>query len=395
MVKILFINSIYPNGSTGKIIKSIGDYASLKGCKTYYAYGYGKVTKNNEYVINTYLDVKLSIIKTRLFGKHGFYNKRNTKNFLNWINVIKPDIVHLHNVHGHYVNIELLFDHLKKTNTQIIWTMHDCWAFTGHCAHFLSLNCNKWKSGCYECKGLNTYPITYIRDPSKHNWYIKKKLFESYPKLTIVSPSQWLQNQLKESFLSKNQIIRINNGIDLSIFNSSKKYNNKEFVILGFVEKWSNPLNNELIKRLDNMLPKDSKLILVGNKKWTHSSKLVTNAIRQDKIHSMIEMSKLYSRVDLFINLTREDTFPTVNIESLACGTPVATLDSGGSLEIIDKSTGVVIENDLKKLIEFIDFYRINKKTVIASCIKRASNLYDNNIMNERYYNLYMKLSKR
>lgn len=393
MPKILFVNSVFPDGSTGNIIKNISNYISKKGFECYYAYSCGKERKSNEYIINSRLDIKLSILQTRILGRHGFYNVYNTKKLIKWIDQISPDIIHLHNIHGHYINVKILFDYICYRNIQVVWTMHDCWAFTGHCAHYEAIECNKWINGCNNCKGLKQYPITYFIDPSLKNWEVKKKIFTNYKDIKIVAPSNWLLKQLKNSFFKYYDLRLINNGIDFNNFYPNKYFRQENLIVLGFVDKWKHPKNKKIIDMLNGMLPENTQLVLVGDKNWSIEVSIVKNAIRKERIADIKQMQKLYSSMDIFINLTREDTFPTVNIESLACGTPVITTNVGGSPEIITDETGMIIDEytDIKK---FVNYYMENREIVREKCVKRAKDNFDKLEMQNQYYNLYKEILK-
>ena len=401
-IKVLQINSVYGCGSTGTIMKLIANQIESAGGESYVAYGRGALTGDNFFVINTTFQQKLSILKTRIFGMHGFYNIHGTRKLIKWIDKIKPDIVHLHNIHGHYINIELLFDYLSKYKIKVIWTLHDCWPFTGHCSHFASLKCEKWKTGCSKCANLRSYPRTYLFDTSKIGWEKKNRIFNQIDddNLVFASTSDWVKSIQETSFLSKYKCYTINNGIDLNIFKPHQDINlrssicdNSEFLILGFANKWLLDDNIETLMFLDRELPKDIKILLIGSQnhpEWLPKSRFkVIGFVKDAEL-----LAKYYSISDVFVNLTHEDTFPTVNIESLACGTPVITNDVCGSSEIIDTDTGISVQeycND-ELLNAIMKIYRCGKSAYFDKCVQRANKLYNKENNYKKYIDLYRRI---
>ena len=242
-MKIVQINS-FSNGSTGKIMMSIHKELLNKGHDSYVVWGRGRKSENeHEIFLNDKIGVYRHVLSSRLTGKTGFYSKKSTKKLLKKLDEIKPDIVHLHNIHGYYINIEMLFNYLKKNNIRVIWTLHDCWAFTGQCPHFAAAKCDKWKTECKKCPMIHEYPRTF-KDNSNWNYKKKKELFTGL-NMTIVTPSKWLANLVKESYLKDYQVKVINNGVDTDVFKPTpsdfrKKYNLKDKkIILGVASVWT------------------------------------------------------------------------------------------------------------------------------------------------------------
>ena len=230
-MKILQINSVCGIGSTGRIATDIHNILIEQGHESYIAYG-RDLPKNcdNAIRIGTKIDNYTHVAKTRLLDKHGFGSKQATIEFIESVKELNPDIIHLHNIHGYYINIEILFNYLKEANKPVVWTLHDCWSFTGHCSHFDYIGCNKWRTGCFDCPQKQEYPKSILVDNSKWNYNKKKAIFNGLKKLTIVTPSNWLAELVGDSFLKKYEIITINNGIDTAIFKLRKsgfryKYN--------------------------------------------------------------------------------------------------------------------------------------------------------------------------
>lgn len=399
-MKILQINSYYKYGSTGNIVFDITKNLKTTNIEAYVAAGNVKCSTDQVYIIKTKFGWLLSVLMSRILGKPGFYDRYSTKKLIKWIKEIQPDIIHLHNIHGFYLNVELLFGYLKSSGIKTIWTLHDCWPLTGHCAHYEYVGCNKWKTGCHDCEQLKIYPISYV-DRSRNNYMNKKRIFSSLPsnQLTLVAPSSWLKNQIKSSYLNKYKTEVINNGIDLSVFyprNSDfkKKYNlvGKKIllsVVFGYnIRKGLDHLN-DLIHYLND----DYKIIVVGiqkkDKKYFNENILVL-----ERTSNQEELAELYSCADVFLNLTLEDTFPTVNLEALACGTPVITYKTGGSPECIDAMTGMVVpKGDIFSLYDaIIKVTSYGKKKYSKFCVDRANQFFNKSLMVNNYISLYNSL---
>ncbi len=358
-MKILQINSIYPIRSTGRIVKELEDIQREQGYEPYIACGQSMVKKDNVYTIGTPLYNKLSILKTRLFGKHGFYNRRATKKLLKHIDAINPDIIHLHNIHGHYLNVKLLFEYIKKHNIPVVWTLHDCWSFTGHCAYFDVVGCDKWKNGCSNCPAKHQYPITKIFDRSRGNYKAKKELFSNVEKLHIVTPSKWLMDLCKESFLKKYPVSVLHNGIETDTFTFSESDIKKElkiedkFVILGIIGNFKSHKGGKDFLKLSEMIGKDEVIVLLSLEE--NPEDIPSNIIPLPKTSDDKLLAKIYSMADVFVNPTMQDNFPTVNIEAISCSTPVVTYNSGGSAESQCEGTGFVVEKgDIKGIYDAV-----------------------------------------
>lgn len=316
------------------------------------------------------------------------------------IDILKPDIIHLHNIHGYYINIELLFNYLKKANIHVVWTLHDCWAMTGHCTHFMSVNCNKWKTNCNTCPLKNEYPASLYFDQSNKNFFQKKGLFTGVESMTLVPVSDWLGGVVKESYLNKYPIVRIYNGIDLDLFFPRnveclrKKIGvENKTVILGVASVWDKRKGLADFLRLSDLLKADEVVILVGVSQKIINT-LPENIIGIRKTERVKELSDFYSLADVYLNLTWEDNFPTTNLESLACGTPVITYKTGGSPESITSDTGFVVDQgDLLSVRRSIDMIKSKSKAYYTNnCRNRAMNLYDKDTQFEHYFNLYNRL---
>lgn len=349
-MRVLQINTVYGRGSIGRIMMGIHKALLEEGHESYVAYGRNLVLNHPEAIrIGTDFDVYAHVLLTRLFDLHGFGSKRATKSFLRKVEEMNPDVIHLHNIHGYYINIELLFDYLKEKQKPVVWTLHDCWAFTGHCAYFDYVGCYKWKSGCYNCPQKKKYPSSYLMDNSKRNFERKKKLFNGIKKMLIVTPSKWLADLVKESFLKEYPVEVIPNGIDTNVFKPTRgdfrsKYNLEEkFIILGVANVWEERKGLRYFLELAGMLREDEVIVLVGLKK-NQIKKLPAKIVGIERTNSAKELAEIYTTADVFLNPTLEDNYPTVNLEAQACGTYVITFDSGGAKEtILSANSGFVV----------------------------------------------------
>jgi len=364
-MKVLQINSLCGVRSTGRIASDLSNVLESKGHECLVAYGREPVSGDVAKIrIGTNFDVYCHAIKSRITDKQGFYSTKATKTFIKNIIDYNPDIIHLHGIHGYYLNIEVLFNYLKKTNKPVVWTLHDCWAFTGHCGFFDYANCNKWKTGCYNCPEKTSYPVSYIFDNSKNNYNRKKEIFTSLENVILVTPSQWLRGLVEKSYLNNYPIRVVNNGIDLEIFrptnsNFRKKYNlENKMVILGVASTWERRKGLKYFIHLSNMLDEKYKIVLIGVSKKQKKS-LPPNILAFTRTNNAKELAQIYTAADIFANPTLEDNFPTVNLESLACGTPVITFNTGGSPESINEKCGIVVEKgNINKFYESIINYK-------------------------------------
>lgn len=401
MKKLLIINVTANSGSTGRIAEEIGQTAISNGYDTYFAYGrLARESKCKLIKIGKKLNVRLHGIESRFFDNHGFSSRIATKRFIKEIEKLKPDIINIHNLHGYYINVKILFEYLAKINIPIVWTFHDCWPFTGHCSYFDRYNCTKWETECHSCPNKHGYPSSLLLSRARRNFNKKRKLFSNYKKTTIVTPSNWLSNITKQSFFKGKNIVTINNGTDLTTFkivNGNKRHSlnlqNKK-IVLGVASIWDKRKGFDDFVKLNDLLSDEYKIILVGlNKKQIES--LPENIIGIERTESVHELAELYSMADVFVNPTYSDNFPTTNIEALACGTPVITYKTGGSPEAIDEMTGVVVEQgNINKLKEAIESVAKDKAMYTGKCRERAVNLYNKQDRFNDYINLFNSLTK-
>lgn len=398
-MKVLQINSVCGVGSTGRIATDLYKVMKENGIEPKIAFGIGNaenIPKEDAFKFGNKFDYYVHNAVSRITDRAGFYSKINTLKLLKFIKSYEPDIIHIHTIHGYYVNIEILFNFLKEYKKPVIWTLHDCWSFTGHCAHFDLIGCTKWKTQCYNCPIHREYPKSFT-DNSRHVYKLKKQLFTGVENLTIVTPSQWLADLVKQSFLKDHTIRIINNGINLDVFkpieNDIKiKYQcENKYLILGVAFGWGKKkgldIFIELAKRLDE---NKYKIMLVGTDEHIDKD-LPDNIISIHRTQNQNELAEIYSAADLFVNPTREDTYPTVNMESLACGTPVLTFNTGGSPEIIDETCGIVVEkDDIDSMYNEIINICENNVFTKEMCL-RKSRMFDKNEKYRNYIELYKK----
>jgi len=350
-MNVLFINSVCGIRSTGRIVTDLADVYIEQGHSVKVAYGRGEVPKKYEsiaYRIGTRFRVIKNALKARIFDNEAFNAKKETEKFLEWANNYNPDVLWLHNLHGYYINIELLFEWIKsRPNMLVKWTLHDCWAFTGHCSHFSYIGCDQWKKGCKQCKQKNEYPKSWMYDNCQSNYFFKKTLFSGVKNLNIIVPSFWLAEKLKESFLKEYPVEVIHNTIDINVFKPTKT-NLREhlgieekFVILGVASAWNEKKGLNDFVSIANKLDNRYAVILVGLSE-RQIKQIPKGIIGIGRTNSKEELAEYYSCADVFLNLTYEDTYPTVNLEAQACGTPCFTFNTGGCAETI--KNGCVIE---------------------------------------------------
>lgn len=369
MRTLLQINVCCNRGSTGKIAEQIGETAISKGWKSYIAYARDySPSKSNTIKIGSRVSIIWHGLMTRLFDCHGLCSRIATRRLIKKLEEIKPDVVHLHNIHGYFINYPILFDYLKRSNVKVVWTLHDCWTFTGHCSHFSYLSCDRWKNGCYKCPQKNHYPKSMFLDRSKSNYELKKRCFTGIKDMTIVTPSQWLADLVKESFLKDYPVKVINNGIDISVFNPTPSDFKERYsiegkaVILSVASVWGNMKGYDDYMRLAKMLDSDYQIVLVGVTPEQKLDLAKVGILGIERTNSSTELAEIYSASDVFVNLTYQDTYPTVNLEARACGLPVITYKTGGSPESAGSDAIVVNQGDLQGVVAALSHIRANNR---------------------------------
>lgn len=406
-MKIVEIN-MSVEGSTGRIMLQIADKARHNGheVKTYsthrFSIPYSKLPDppDGHIYFGNYIENFIHFCFNRVFGFHGLFSWFGTISLINQLKKFKPDIVNLHNLHGSCICLPFLFNYLKKSNVVVVWTLQDCWAITGCCTHFVRANCMKWRSGCYNCPLYKEGYLKSLVDQSKLLWNIKRKIYSGFNKLYLIPTSKWLENHVSNSILKCYPTKVIYNGIDTKIFKPTEssfrddyELNNK-YVILGVSAVWDDRKGLDVFIELSKSLSKDKfAIVLVGTDKNVDNI-LPQNIISIHRTANQIELAKLYTMADVFVNPTKEDDFPTVNIEALACGTPVVAYDTGGCSEAIDENTGRIVEyNDVEYLIQTIEKDSQDRLFNREACRKRAL-LFDKDYRYSEYIDLYDQLMK-
>lgn len=392
-MKVVHINT-FPYKATGRIMLDIHHALQAEGYESYAVWGRGRDASNEwERTIKDDIGVKLHGVMTRLTDRTGFFSQSATKSLLKELDIIRPDIVHLHNIHGYYVNIEMLFQYLKDREIKVVWTLHDCWPFTGHCAYFDRAGCDRWKTGCHNCPEKKSYPGSVVMDASKWNWMKKRELFTS-ANITFVTPCQWLKEILSQSFFSGYPAVVINNGIDTSAFKPTesnfRKVNGLEdkTIILGVASEWTERKGLKDFVQLSEMLDRNRYQIVLVGLTPKQIDKLPKHIIGIQRTENIEALAGLYTIADCLFNPTYEDNYPTTNLEAQACGTHVITYRTGGSPETI-KGNGIVFEKgNLKGVVEYLANVDSFKK------MKVDDSLIERQAMIEGYRKLYKKISE-
>ncbi len=395
-MKIVQINAVCGKGSTGKICVDISKLLTENGIENYILYSLGKsdYPLGIKFTDEKYL--KIQALKAKLFGNYGFNSVKSTKNLIRELEKISPDIVHMHNIHSNDINLEILFDYFRRTKIKLYWSFHDCWAFTGYCPHFEMVGCDNWKSLCHSCPLSKRY--SWFFDKSKSVYLRKKAIFEGVD-LTVITPTNWLTNVVKESFLKNVDCKLLRYGLDLDLFapvesDFRERYNLQDKkIVLGVSFGWGYKKGLDVFIKLAGMLPADYQIILVGTNDDV-DKQLPSNVISIHRTNNQRELIEIYTAADVFVNTTREETFGLVNTEALACGTPVITFKSGGSPEAIDESCGVVVEKDdiecmKKEIIRICEEKPYSKE----ACRARVVENFEKNANYQKYLDVYQKIN--
>lgn len=400
-MKILQISIEVNSGSVGRIAEQIGGQIIEEGWSSYITYARNNRNSKSKVIkIGNDLSIIWHGIMTRIFDNHAFESKNATRRLLKDIERVNPDIIHLHHLHGYFINIDILFKYLQRKAIPVVWTFHDCWSFTGHCTHYSYIGCNKWETECFKCPQKKEYPKSVIVDRSRLNFQQKKKLFNLVPS-TIVPASYWLGEEVRKSFFKNHPIKIIENGIDIGIFKPKDNgdelrnlYNlSNKFIILGVASTWSKKKGLDDFITLAQGLREDKQIILVGLSS-AQKLKLPSSIIGIERTENVNKLADLYSLADVFVNPTFEETFGLTNIEALACGTPVVTYNSGGSPETVTEETGIVVEKEnIPELLNAIQIIQSNGKLFYAEkCRERAVNVFNKDDRFKDYIQLYKTL---
>lgn len=385
-------------GSTGKIMMGIAEVARAQGHEVLCA---SPITSTNRdagadcgyYRIGTYNSRRMNVALARITGYNGCFAWIETHKLLKEIDKFHPDIIHLHNLHDSYINLPMLFSYIKKHDIPVVWTLHDCWSFTGQCPHFTMVKCDEWKTGCHDCPQYKEYPSS-LYDNTKMMWRLKKKWFTGVKNMTIVTPSKWLAGLVKESYLRDYPVQVINNGIDLNVFKPAEGGGNDKYIVLFVSFGWNVYKGIDVIQKLSELLNDSYQLVVVGTDDFVDAM-LPMRVKKIHRIQNQAELARLYSRADVLANPTREEILGMVNIEANACGTPVVTFNTGGSPECIGEQGGIVVEKDnvnemCKAIISVCETKCFSKKM----CVKQAAK-FEQEKKYAEYIGLYNRIKEK
>lgn len=384
-MKIVQINQVSDYGSTGRIVEDISRLMNEQGIQNKILYGFYSTDYPDSIKFNTEAERQKHKILARLTGRHAFFSQTATRQMISFLEDFQPDVIHLHNLHGFYINLPILFHYLHKKQVPVIWTLHDCWPFTGHCSHFDYIGCNKWKTGCNHCPQKCSYP-RMIWDASAYNWNAKKTLFTGLSHCVLVTPSQWLASLVSQSFLRDYTVKIIPNGIDLEAFNPMIKPIPQKKTVLAIVPSLS-PTSRKggsyLLQLAEDL--GDGYQIVVGG---LRQNETMHNAITKiPYITNPQQLAELYATANVFVNPTLEDSFSMINLEALACGTPVVTFNTGGSPSMLSPACGEAVpQGDVKSMARAVRYWA--NKDCKQACRTQAS-LFDKNNEYEKYIHLY------
>lgn len=398
-MRVLLVNAVCGKGSTGRICTDIYDMLKQHGHEAEVAYAHGEATRINisdTFRINDVKGYYIHNLLARISDRAGFYSKKATKRFIRFIDEYKPDIIHLHNLHGFYINIRILFDYLSQSNIKVVWTLHDCWAFTGHCAHYSFAKCNKWLTECNNCTLKHDYPQSFFIDHSRRNYRDKCKLFTSLPQLTLTTPSEWLAGEVRKSYLKKYPVFPIYNGIDLDSFQPVEssvrqmlKIEPDKKMLLAVAYDWSERKGLDDLLRLNQVMDKRIyQLVIVGLSKKQIEC-LPDDIIKLPRTESLDDLVKLYSAADIFVNTSYEETMGMVTAEALACGTPAIVYDQTAVPEVIDSNSGIVVRaGDISGILTALS----NVKSIDKKACRVRAQTFEKNRQYGKYYQLYLNV---
>ena len=400
-MKILQINAVYNLSSTGRTCAQLQNYINnntVHECKT--AFCYGGEAKDG-YIIGSKLDRNIHGLLSRLFGKQGYYSFLSTKALIAFLKKYKPDIVHLRNLHGNYINLPILFNYLNSNNIPIVVTLHDCWFFTGKCVHYSKLGCDRWLESCGNCPALKQGNVSWFFDKTEKMLGDKKKFFASSYKTAFIGVSDWITNEILKSDIGKNASVvkRIYNWIDLSVFtpssvNTRSKYgiSENDFVIVGVSSSWNGDKGLEDYVELNKMLKDNQKILLVGGKRdgFEYPDGIICIPATED----INELVNIYSFSDVLVSFSKLDSFGKTIAEALACGTPAICYDSTASPELIGDGCGYVAEcGNVKQVYSYINEIEKNGKSFYRdNCINFVKENFDIEKNIREYVNIYESL---
>ena len=402
-MKVLQINAVYGAGSTGCIVEDIHLLTLKNGMESFVAYAIALSNEEiaNGYCIGNVLDRKAHALLCRIKGKQAYFSYGATRKLIRYIRKLKPDIVHLHNLHSNYIHLNSLLAFLAKENIKVVVTLHDCWFYTGGCFHYTSAGCDKWLTACGDCPKRKADTPAYFGDASASILRDRKKYFSAIPDLTVVGVSEWMRSEGVKTVFAQNKNVTIYNGIDMEFFQPTPsdfrtRYGIEDkFVVLGAANKWLNPINRIALETVAQGIGQDGVLVIFGCDRESLKD-LPSNVITIGYTNSRVEMRELYSMADVFANCTIEESLSLVNVEAQACGTPVVTYRNTGAQETVDNESGFSVESgNQKELLEKILYIKKNgKQTYAKQCRLFAVDKFDRDKNYEKYISLYKSICR-
>ena len=393
-MKLVQINT-FPYKATGSIMMSIHNAATVAGIDSYVVWGRGRKPENDhEFSIEDDIEIKIHGLLTRLTDRTGFFSKKATRNLLGILDLINPDIVHLHNIHGYYVNIPMLFGYLESKKIKVVWTLHDCWTFTGHCAYYSMIGCEKWKDGCNHCPQKKTYPTSVLMDSSRWNWEQKRRYFTSVDPV-LVPVSDWLAGEVRKSYFKNSLIRTIYNGISLEKYHpvesdirTQLEMKNK-FMILCLASEWTERKGYQDIIKLAGMLDDNSHIVMIGDLK--EEIEEVEHLTILPRVNDLKDLLKLYTAADVVFNPSLEETFGMTSIEAHACGTPTIVYDVTALSEVMSEFPELIVEkHDLEAVLDIIQ--KLSVERVAPEKLREGCKKYREEIQIQEYLNLYEQI---
>jgi putative colanic acid biosynthesis glycosyltransferase len=402
MPTLVQINTVVNYTSTGRIAEGIGTAAIAAGWRSVIAFGRHPRPSASETIdLGDRLGTLVHVMATRLADRHGLHSRRATRRLVQSLERLEPDVIHLHNLHGYYLDYPLLFRHLRAADCPVVWSLHDCWPFTGHCCYFDAAGCTRWVDGCHRCPLIRSYPASLLADRSAANWADKRRAFVGMPRLHLVTPSRWLAAQVARSFVGHHPCDTIPYGIDIETFRPVsgdellRRYPfQRQHLVLAVASEWDPRKGLEHVVALRPLLPRETFDIAIVGVTRKEAARLPAGIIPILRTDSTAELAALYSRAAVFVNLTLADNFPVTNLEALACGTPVVTYDSGGSPEAIDADTGTVVpRGDVVAAARAVERIAGNDRAAARRrCRERATGMFRLETQYDRYVDLYRRL---
>ncbi len=394
-MRVASINTVAEiSNAPGRIMTDIGAAVLNNGGEVFIAYGRGEGCNiASSYKIGDTFDFIKHTSLSRIFDSEGLHSRKATMKLIQRLERFSPEIIHLHNIHGHYINYKILMQWLNATNIPAVWTMHDCWAFTGHCAYYSANKCNKWKdSSCRDCKFKKSYPRSIIYSKSERNFARKSTAFKSLNNLSIVAVSQWLADEIRQSFLGDYPIKVIPNGINTEVFKPYPSTIGKKHRIIGAAANWRENKNIDFFNRLASKLPDDYEIALAGDIPCKIDKKIISVG----KIIDNAELAKFYSTGNVFINSSREETFGMTTIEAMSCGVPVIVNNVTAIPETIAPGTGFAIDIDnIEHVLNTIEKIRSSKEPMADACRRHVVENYPRERMVQNYLNLYTDILQK